>query len=76
MLNPLNQLTSQIKSKYLIATRLQRKERVKNDEQPETELLSEYHSLKPVGRALEEIADVKFTMLFQVIIMVKNSFDH
>ncbi len=27
------------------------------DEQPETQLLSEYHSFKPVGRALEEIAD-------------------
>ncbi|HHB5442284.1 TPA: DNA-directed RNA polymerase subunit omega [Staphylococcus aureus] len=57
MLNPpLNQLTSQIKSKYLIATAKRARE---IDEQPETELLSEYHSFKPVGRALEEIADGK-----------------
>ncbi|HDA1689984.1 TPA: DNA-directed RNA polymerase subunit omega [Staphylococcus aureus] len=76
MLNPpLNQLTSQIKSKYLIATTAAKRAR-EIDEQPETELLSEYHSFKPVGRALEEIADVKFALLFQVIIMVKNSFDH
>lgn len=54
MLNPpLNQLTSQIKSKYLIATTAAKRAR-EIDEQPETELLSEYHSFKPVGRALEE----------------------
>lgn len=59
MLNPpLNQLTSQIKSKYLIATTAAKRAR-EIDEQPETELLSEYHSFKPVGRALEEIADGK-----------------
>ena len=55
---PLNQLTSQIKSKYLIATTAAKRAR-EIDEQPETELLSEYHSFKPVGRALEEIADGK-----------------
>ncbi|MGT0299167.1 DNA-directed RNA polymerase subunit omega [Staphylococcus aureus] len=60
MLNPpLNQLTSQIKSKYLIATTIAAKRAREIDEQPETELLSEYHSFKPVGRALEEIADGK-----------------
>ena len=59
MLNPpLNQLTSQIKSKYLIATTAAKRAR-EIDEQPETELLT-----------------VKFALLFQVIIMVKNSFDH
>ncbi|HFG0267392.1 TPA: DNA-directed RNA polymerase subunit omega [Staphylococcus aureus] len=59
MLNPpLNQLTSQIKSKYLIATTAAKRAR-EIDVQPETELLSEYHSFKPVGRALEEIADGK-----------------
>ncbi|HDC3502412.1 TPA: DNA-directed RNA polymerase subunit omega, partial [Staphylococcus aureus] len=47
MLNPpLNQLTSQIKSKYLIATTAAKRAR-EIDEQPETELLSEYHSFKP-----------------------------
>ena len=59
MLNPpLNQLTSQIKSKYVIATTAAKRAR-EIDEQPETELLSEQHSFKPVGRALEEIADGK-----------------
>ena len=76
MLNPpLNQLTSQIKSKYLIATTAAKRAR-EIDEQPETELLSEYHSFKPVGRALEKLLTVKFALLFQAIIMVKNSFDH
>ncbi|EHJ08776.1 DNA-directed RNA polymerase subunit omega [Staphylococcus simiae] len=59
MLNPpLNQLTEQIKSKYLIATTAAKRAR-ELDEHPETALLTEYHSYKPVGKALEEIADGK-----------------
>ena len=50
MLNPpLNQLQSQINSKYLIATTA------------ETALLNGYHSAKPVGEALEEIASGKIS---------------
>ena len=49
MLNPpLNQLTAKINSKYLIATTAAKRALIEN-----------YHSAKPVGRALEEIADGK-----------------
>ena len=59
MLNPpLNQLQSKINSKYLIATTAAKREL---DERPETALLSGYHSAKPVGEALEEIASGKIT---------------
>ena len=52
MLNPpLNQLTAKVNSKYLIATTAA--------ERRETALLDQYHSSKPVGKALEEIADGK-----------------
>ena len=55
MLNPpLNQLQSQINSKYLIATTAAKRAR-ELDEKPETALLNGYHSAKPVGEALEEI---------------------
>lgn len=52
---PLNQLTSQIKSKYLIATTAAKRAR-ELDEKKETALLDQYKSKKPVGKALEEIA--------------------
>lgn len=59
MLNPpLNQLTGKITSKYLIASTAAKRAR-ELDERPETALESEYHSAKPVGKALEEIADGK-----------------
>ena len=51
---PLNQLTSKINSKYLIATTAAKRE---IDEKPESALLTKYISEKPVGKALEEIAD-------------------
>lgn len=61
MLNPpLNQLQSKINSKYLIATTAAKRAR-ELDERPETVLLSGYHSAKPVGEALEEIASGKIT---------------
>jgi len=53
---PLNQLTSKINSKYLIATTAAKRAR-EIDENPETALLNKYNSKKPVGKALEEIAD-------------------
>ena len=59
MLNPpLNQLTAKINSKYLIATTAAKRAR-ELDEKHETALIENYHSAKPVGRALEEIADGK-----------------
>lgn len=59
MLNPpLNKLTAKINSKYLIATTAAKRAR-ELDEKPETALLNGYHSAKPVGEALEEIADGK-----------------
>ena len=61
MLNPpLNQLQSQINSKYLIATTAAKRAR-ELDEKPETALLNGYHSAKPVGEALEEIASGKIS---------------
>ncbi len=72
MLNPpLNQLTSQIKSKYLIATTAAKRAR-EIDEQPETELLSEYHSFKPVGRALEKIDWLKWNPINMMNIMLQT----
>lgn len=57
MLNPpLNQLTAKVNSKYLIATTAAKRAR-ELDERRETALLDQYHSAKPVGKALEEIAD-------------------
>ena len=59
MLNPpLNQLTAKVNSKYLIATTAAKRAR-ELDERRETALLDQYHSSKPVGKALEEIADGK-----------------
>lgn len=59
MLNPpLNQLAGKITSKYLIATTAAKRAR-ELDEKPETALESKYISAKPVGKALEEIADGK-----------------
>ncbi|MDF1464435.1 DNA-directed RNA polymerase subunit omega [Staphylococcus epidermidis] len=59
MLNPpLNQLTAKVNSKYLIATTVAKRAR-ELDEKRETALLDQYHSAKPVGKALEEIADGK-----------------
>ena len=59
MLNPpLNQLTAKVNSKYLIATTAAKRAR-ELDERRETALLDQYHSAKPVGKALEEIADGK-----------------
>mgnify|MGYP002651851407 FL=1 len=55
---PLNQLTSKINSKYLIATTAAKRAR-EIDEKPESALLTKYISEKPVGKALEEIADGK-----------------
>ena len=61
MLNPpLNQLQSQINSKYLISTTAAKRAR-ELDEKPETALLNGYHSAKPVGEALEEIASGKIS---------------
>ncbi|MCD8914599.1 DNA-directed RNA polymerase subunit omega [Staphylococcus sp. IVB6181] len=61
MLNPpLNQLTSKVKSKYLIATVAAKRARELYDK-PETALIENYHSVKTVGEALEEIADGKIT---------------
>ena len=57
MLNPpLNQLTAKVNSKYLIATTAAKRAR-ELDERRETALLDQYQSAKPVGKALEEIAD-------------------
>ncbi|PHK50683.1 DNA-directed RNA polymerase subunit omega [Staphylococcus edaphicus] len=53
---PLNQLTAKINSKYLIATTAAKRAR-EIDEKPESALLTKYISEKPVGKALEEIAD-------------------
>ncbi|MGW7861856.1 DNA-directed RNA polymerase subunit omega [Staphylococcus xylosus] len=53
---PLNQLTDKINSKYLVATTAAKRAR-ELDENPETALLNKYISKKPVGKALEEIAD-------------------
>ena len=59
MLNPpLNQLTAKVNSKYLIATTAAKRAR-ELDERRETALLDQYQSAKPVGKALEEIADGK-----------------
>ncbi len=59
MLNPpLNQLTAKVNSKYLIATTAAKRAR-ELDERRETALLDKYQSAKPVGKALEEIADGK-----------------
>ena len=59
MLNPpLNQLTAKINSKYLIATTAAKRAR-ELDEKHETALIENYHSAKPVGQALEEIANGK-----------------
>ena len=55
---PLNQLTAKVNSKYLIATTAAKRAR-ELDERRETALLDQYHSSKPVGKALEEIADGK-----------------
>ena len=64
MLNPpLNQLQSQINSKYLIATTAAKRAR-ELDEKPETALLNGYHSAKPVGEALEEMQAEKFHLLY------------
>ena len=46
-----------INSKYLIATTAAKRARVRRKH--ETALIENYHSAKPVGRALEEIADGK-----------------
>ena len=63
MLNPpLNQLQSQINSKYLIATTAAKRAR-ELDEKPETALLNGYHSAKPVGEAPEETCG-KFHLLY------------
>ena len=57
MLNPpLNQLQSQINSKYLIATTAAKRAR-ELDEKPETALLNGYHSAKPVGLSLIHISE-------------------
>ena len=53
---PLNQLTSKINAEYLIATTAAKRAR-EIDEKPESALLTKYISEKPVGKALEEIAD-------------------
>ncbi|MDN3166368.1 DNA-directed RNA polymerase subunit omega, partial [Enterococcus faecalis] len=45
-------------SKYLIATTAAKRAR-ELDERRETALLDKYQSAKPVGKALEEIADGK-----------------
>ena len=59
MLNPpLNQLTAKINSKYLIATTAAKRAR-ELDEKANTALLANYHSAKPVGKALEEISSGK-----------------
>ncbi|CAL27737.1 DNA-directed RNA polymerase subunit omega [Staphylococcus carnosus] len=57
---PLNQLTSKVSSKYLIATVAAKRARELYDK-PETALLEHYHSVKTVGKALEEIAAGKIT---------------
>ncbi|AYU55012.1 DNA-directed RNA polymerase subunit omega [Staphylococcus debuckii] len=57
---PLNQLTSKVSSKYLIATVAAKRARELYDK-PDTALLEKYHSVKTVGKALEEIADGKIT---------------
>ncbi|WP_412520275.1 DNA-directed RNA polymerase subunit omega [Staphylococcus simulans] len=57
---PLNQLTSKVKSKYLIATVAAKRARELYDKK-DTALLENYHSVKTVGEALEEIADGKIT---------------
>ena len=53
---PLNELTAKVNSKYLIATTAAKRAR-EIDEKPESALLTKYISEKPVGKALEEIAD-------------------
>ncbi|AMY04999.1 DNA-directed RNA polymerase subunit omega [Staphylococcus condimenti] len=57
---PLNQLTSKVSSKYLIATVAAKRARELYDK-PETALLEQYRSVKTVGKALEEIAAGKIT---------------
>ncbi|ATH60424.1 MULTISPECIES: DNA-directed RNA polymerase subunit omega [Staphylococcus] len=52
---PLNDLTSKITSKYLIATTAAKRAR-ELDEHPSSALLNRYSSKKAVGKALEEIA--------------------
>lgn len=59
---PLNQLTSKINSKYLIATVAAKRARELYDK-PDTALLESYHSVKTVGKALEEIAAGKITAI-------------
>ncbi|WP_251516357.1 MULTISPECIES: DNA-directed RNA polymerase subunit omega [Staphylococcus] len=57
MLNPpLNQLMKQVNSQYLVATTAAKRAR-EIDEKPETEVQASYESKKPVGKALEEIAN-------------------
>ena len=53
---PLNQLTSKSNSKHIIPTTAAKRAR-EIDEKPESALLTKYISEKPVGKALEEIAD-------------------
>ena len=53
---PLNQLTAKINSKYLIAITAAKRAR-EIDEHPESSLLEKYSAKKPVGKALEEIAN-------------------
>ncbi|MEP9851711.1 DNA-directed RNA polymerase subunit omega [Staphylococcus aureus] len=53
---PLNELTDKVSSKYLIATTAAKRAR-ELDENPEVGTLNKYNSRKPVGKALEEIAD-------------------
>ena len=61
MLNPpLNQLQSQINSKYLIATTAAKRAR-ELDEKPETALLNGYHSAKPVGSTRRNCKRKNFT---------------
>ncbi|MCU5745743.1 DNA-directed RNA polymerase subunit omega [Staphylococcus sp. SQ8-PEA] len=56
MLYPaLNDLTNQVRSKYLIATTAAKRARELEDK-PENTLLDNYKSVKTVGKALEEIA--------------------
>ena len=57
MLYPaLNDLTNQVRSKYLIATTAAKRARELEDK-PESTLWDNYKSVKTVGKALEEIAD-------------------
>ncbi|WP_414043378.1 DNA-directed RNA polymerase subunit omega [Macrococcus animalis] len=59
MLNPpLDQLKKNVNSKYLIVTLAAKRARELQDN-PESALLDDYISYKPVGRSLEEIAALK-----------------